>query len=148
MILPGAGQRVARAEVGHAVQFETDERVRYFVEENPVLTRPDDTEIAISLPARASGVDIAAELVGATIELSTCPADGSLVVLFDTGACCRCHRRRTSKAGTSPHPGTCSSFRHLVARSQRGTGQTATEVTIRETSITARGHAHGDTSAA
>ncbi|MFB9780649.1 DUF6188 family protein [Rhodococcus baikonurensis] len=86
MNLPGAGQRVARAEVGHAVQFETDERVRYLVEENPVLTRPDDTEIAITLPAPVSGVDIAAELVGATIELSTCPADGSLVVLFDTGA--------------------------------------------------------------
>lgn len=51
-----------------------------------MLTRPDDTEITISLPARASGADIAAELIGATIELSTCPADGSLVVLFDTGA--------------------------------------------------------------
>lgn len=39
MNLPGAGQRVVRTEVGHALQFETDARVRYFVEENPVLTR-------------------------------------------------------------------------------------------------------------
>ncbi|MDI9960647.1 MULTISPECIES: DUF6188 family protein [Rhodococcus] len=83
--LVGVGQRVVRTEVGHALQFETDAHVRYFVEENPALTLHDDTEVAISLPAPAPGADIAAELTGATIELSTCTADGSLVVLFDTG---------------------------------------------------------------
>ncbi|MFD6516884.1 DUF6188 family protein [Rhodococcus sp. NPDC060176] len=85
MNLPGVGQRVVRTEVGHALQLETDAHVRYFVEENPVLTRPDNTEVVISLPAPASGTDIAAELTGATIELSNCTADGSLVVLFDSG---------------------------------------------------------------
>ncbi|MDV6211978.1 DUF6188 family protein [Rhodococcus erythropolis] len=84
MNLPGAGQRVVRTEISYALRVETDAHVRYFVEENPVLTRPDDTEIIISLPAPASGTDIAAELTGATIELSTGPADGSLVVLFGT----------------------------------------------------------------
>ncbi|MFC8935594.1 DUF6188 family protein [Rhodococcus sp. NPDC057135] len=87
MNLPSAGHRVVRAEVGHALQFETDAHVRYFVEENPVLTRPDDIEVTIDLPAPASGgEDIAPELIGTTIELSTCAADGSLVVLFDSGA--------------------------------------------------------------
>ncbi|WP_257207370.1 DUF6188 family protein [Rhodococcus erythropolis] len=149
MNLPGAGQRVARAEVGHALQFETDERVRYFVEENPVLTRPDDTEITIDLPAPASGVDIAAELVGATIELSTCPADGSLVVLFDTGAVLSVPPSPDFESWDVSAPGErARRLGPLAGRSQRGTGRTSPEVTIPETSITARRHAHGDTSAA
>lgn len=86
MNLPGAGHRIVRAEVGHALQFETDAHVRYFVEENPVFTLSDDTEVTIDLPAPASGADIAAKLIGTTIELSTYTADGSLVVLFDNGA--------------------------------------------------------------
>ena len=53
-------------------------------------------------------------------------------VRYPPGPPCRCHRRRTSKVGTSPRPGTCSSSRHLAARSQHGTGPAPTDMAIHE----------------
>lgn len=122
----------ARAEVGHALPSETDAQIRYFLEENPAFSRPDETEVTIDPPAHASEIGIAAELIGMTIELSTCTADGSLVIRFDSGAGCRCHRRWTSNGGTSPHLGTCSWSRHPEALSLLGPGPIETELAVHQ----------------